>query len=127
MPEDRRNVRLEHKQLRGRNLSGIDTVFIHRYDEFAATARWVAPRAGSVLADCVDLLQSAIDDKAPKFHGYREHCDECWLLLVADSSKPSASIHPSDKSLAHSYVSPFDRTYFLDFGMGTVHQLKTAT
>jgi hypothetical protein len=78
-----------------------------------------------VLADCIDLLQSAIDDKAPKLQGYLEHCDECWLLLVADSMKPSATIHPGAETLARTFISPFDRTFFLNFGMGTVSPLKT--
>lgn len=127
MPNDKENVRLEYEHFRGRKLNGIETVFIHRYDQFGSTARWVAPRAGWVFSDCVELVQSAIDDKAPKYSGYRRHSDECWLLLVADSSKPSASIHPSEGSLAHVYRSPFDKTLFLDAGMANLHVLKTRT
>jgi hypothetical protein len=127
MPEDKQNVRLDYEHFQGRDLHGIDTVHINRYDDFPSAGHWIAPRAAWVMSECTDLLQRAIAEKAPKYDRYRRHCDECWLLLVADSTKPSASIHPSDESLAHKYVSPFDRTFFLDAGMGTLHQLKTTT
>jgi hypothetical protein len=78
-----------------------------------------------VLSDCTDLLQRTIDAKAGKYKTYRKHCSECWLVLVADSSKPSATIHPDERSLAHEYRSPFERTYFPDYGMGRLHTLRT--
>lgn len=123
MPEDRGHVRLEYMDFQGRQMRGVDVIFIHRDDRLTRSGHWVATRAGFVVSDCVDLFQEAIDDKAHNFPAYIRHCDKCWLLLVADSMKPSASIHPDERSLGHKYRSPFARTYFLDFGMGTLHAL----
>lgn len=125
LPEDRAHVGVDCADLGGRELRSIERLHIHRDDGHKGRRRWVASRAGRVVANCVQLIQDAIDDKASKYSGYQEHCDECWLLLVADSFKPSATIHPDEQSLAHEYRSPFERTYFLDDGMGQLHVLRT--
>jgi hypothetical protein len=125
MPEDGKGVRLGYGDFRGRGIHGVDQVFIHRNDRVTRSGIWVAPRAGFVWRDCVPLLQSAIDDKAAKYTSYLKHCDECWLLIVADSFKPSAKIHADEKGLAHVFTSPFAKTFFLDFGMGRLHKLET--
>jgi len=127
MPEDRGHVRLEYGDFRGHPINSVDSVHIHREERLTRSGRWVAPRAGFVWRDCVPLLQSAIDDKAAKYNSYLKYCDECWLLIVADSFKPSAKIHADDKALAHAFTSPFAKTFFLDFGLGELHQLKTGS
>ena len=103
----------------------IDTVFLLRDDRLTRSVHWVAVRAGFIWRDCIPLLQSAIDYKAAKYSGYLNYCDECWLLIVADSAKPSASVHADEKTLAHVFTSRFAKTFFLDFGMSTLHPLKT--
>lgn len=123
LPDDKSHVRIECWRLQ--ELRGVESMHIYRDDRFKGSRRWFAARAGWVVSDCVQLIQDAIDNKAGKYSGYRKHCDACWLLLVADSFRPSATIHPDERSLAHEYNSPFERTYFLDYGMGRLHTLRT--
>src|SRR5260370_36795549 len=97
----------------GVGVNSVDAVYIHRDARVDGAARWVVSRARWVWPDAVPLIQEAIDDKAAKYEGYLEHCDECWLLVVADSRKGSASMHVDE--LNHCFSSPFAQTFFLDF------------
>ena len=78
---------------------------------------------GDVQTDAIALLEGAIKEKSQRLDDYLHRCDECWLLIVAPSFKPSGMIHPDKRSLSHAYASPFGRTYFLDFGLGSLFQL----
>ena len=82
---------------------------------------------GEILTDCRQALQKAINEKSEKLNSYRQHCRQCWLLVVADGLKPSSYIHPYEVSKDHIYESPFDRTYFLDCGKSDLIRLKTST
>jgi len=80
---------------------------------------------GSVETDAIRLIEKAIEGKAVKFDSYLSNCDECWLLIVAPSLKPSGMIHPDKRSLSQIYASPFSRIYILDFGRGIVTRLPS--
>jgi len=125
MPGDGGHADLDWNLMRAEGIHCVSRIMIHRDDRLHRSGIWVAPQAGRVLADCAELLQKAIDSKARKYPTYRKYCHECWLVLVADSFRPSATIHPSERSLAHRYNSPFERTYFLDYGLGKLHLLST--
>ena len=85
--------------------------------------QWTWPEMGDVQTDVITLLQRAINTKTEKLDACLRCCDECWLLIVAPSFKPSGMIHPDKHSLSHAYASRFSRTYFLDFGHGRLVRL----
>jgi hypothetical protein len=78
-----------------------------------------------VLEDTRELFQNDIREKARLLPRYLERCDRCWLVLAADAARPSSFIEPNQASLAHTYESPFERTYFLDCSQGRPVQLAT--
>lgn len=86
---------------------------------------WKWTEASRVETSAVDYFAKAIAQKAKLIPAIRQKCDECWLLIVAESIQPSGKIRPNHQSLSHTYVSPFDRTYFFDNGMGRLTCLKT--
>lgn len=68
---------------------------------------------------------STISKKANLLSTYLNACDECWLLLVADGLRPSGKFDFGQHFCAHVFVSPFARTYVLDFGKGKLRPLTT--
>jgi hypothetical protein len=100
----------------------VDLILVNRVYPYY---RWDWTEAGIVQKDAVAHIQSAINDKAQRIETYLTSCDECWLLIVAPSMRPSGKIHPDRDSLENTYVSPFAKTYYLNFGRGAVACLKT--
>jgi len=101
----------------------VDLILINRVHP-VDRHEWIWMEMGEPRRDAIQLIQQAIDEKSPKLGDYLRSCDECWLLIVAPSFKPSGMIHPDARSLSHSYNSPFSRTYFLDYGRGSVATLS---
>jgi hypothetical protein len=88
--------------------------------------RWRADFEFSVIESNVsDIVQKAITEKAARLPTYLKACDECWLLLVADSFKASGNLKFDEAGQKHTLLSPFTRTYALDFGRGRLHHLET--
>lgn len=87
---------------------------LHSY----AQSRWQWLEAISRKEGVVDLIQGRIDEKTRKRKNYLKSCDDCWLLIVADSFRASGSFEFDDTCRAHVFESPFSRTYFMDFGWG---------
>ena len=85
--------------------------------------RWLEFNA--IQYDAIERLQDAITKKSKTYAACVRECDECWLLVVADSFKSSGTIHPNAMSLSHVYTSPFSRIYFLDFGLGRISPVNT--
>lgn len=102
--------------------SEVDLILVSRR---SAKNRWHWTEAGDKL-ECADfLIQSAIDKKSEKISNYLQNCDECWLLVGVNSFRPSGKLRPGDQVRNHVFRSPFDRTYFLDYGHGELIKLPT--
>jgi hypothetical protein len=71
-----------------------------------------------------EIVQQAITKKAIRLPTYRDACDECWLLLVADSFVASGNLEVDDAAKEDVFSTPFTRTYFLDFGRGYLYRLN---
>lgn len=68
------------------------------------------------------VIQAAIDAKATKLLTYRSVVSEVWLLLVGGGGIGAAiDIHEAEDS----FVSPFDRTFFLELYEGKCVELET--
>jgi hypothetical protein len=102
--------------------SEVDLIMIDRSID-SPREKWDWMEAGVVLKDSHEILQNAINKKISKAPEYLKKCDECWLLIGANSFRPSGNIRPSDiKNMAVN--SPFHRTYFLDYGRGNLTRLR---
>lgn len=86
--------------------------------------RW---RAGSefraIERNVSGIVQEAITEKASRLSTYVTTCDECWLLLVADSFRGSGNLSLVESGQKQAFSSGFARTYLLDFGRGYLYQL----
>lgn len=102
----------------------VDLILINRVHP-VDRHRWCWLEVRTVQHDAIERLQKAICIKSQRRDACRRNCEECWLLVVAPSFQSSGTIHPDEKSLSHIYTSPFSRTYFLDFGYGSVVRLNT--
>jgi hypothetical protein len=85
---------------------------------------WRRPEYNTIQYNAIERFQDAITKKNKMYAACLRECDECWLLVVADSFQDSGNIHPDATSLSHVYTSPFSRIYFLDFGLGCVSPLN---
>ena len=87
--------------------------------------RWRADFSFSKIErNTLEIVQEAITKKAGLLPTYLKACDECWLLLVADSFKASGNLDFSEDSQMHIFSSPFARTYALDWGRPRLHRLE---
>jgi len=90
----------------------VDLILVSNHERYYKHV-WRPIKASWVLQDCVELFQASIIDKSRKYASYRSKCDECWLVLGAEGTKPSSAIRPNEASLAHTYRSAFDRVFFV--------------
>jgi hypothetical protein len=102
----------------------VDLILINRVYP-VGRPRWRWLEMNPIQYDGIERIQNAITGKGKVYKACVCRCDECWLLVVADSFRSSGNIHPDKASLSHDYDSPFERTYFLDFGIGRVYRLNT--
>jgi hypothetical protein len=124
MPPEGKSVRLDCGAGGPRNQPiEVDLILINRVHP-VDRPRWGWIEMGAIQMNAIELLEAAIKEKAQRLDDYLRRCDECWLLIVAPSFKPSGKIHPDEHSLSHTYASPFSRTYFLDFGHGSLFRLQ---
>lgn len=87
--------------------------------------KWMSLEYSRVQRSAGTYIERAIQDKAKHIKIYRQQCQTCWLLIVAESFRASGNIKPDERSLSHVYQSPFDRTYFFDNGLGELTRLNT--
>ena len=118
------SVVLELWRQRGNRLPWIRTVRLFRA-EVLTKHHWAVPDSGWVQMDFVPELQEAIDEKNARHARYRQHCDECWLLIVASGGRPSGLFEPSDATRSHVYRSSFTRTFFMEAFSGMLVELST--
>jgi hypothetical protein len=123
MPPEGQSARLEPR-MGSVQPREVDLILINRVHP-VERHEWNWSEMGGVETDAIRRIEKAIEGKAVKFDSYLSNCDECWLLIVAPSLKPSGMIHPDKRSLSQIYASPFSRIYFLDFGRGIVTRLPS--
>jgi hypothetical protein len=120
MPTDGETV-----DLKGRSgqPTEVDQILINRR-HCRPPGRWRADFNFSVIESNIsDIVQEAITEKVNRLSTYLKACDQCWLLLVADSFKASGNLKFGEAGQQHTLASPFTRTYALDFGRGSLHRL----
>jgi hypothetical protein len=124
MPLDGQSAKIEYSKGRKQGQPReVDLILINR--RFSSDGHeWDWHEMGFVQSDAIRLFEEKIKEKSTRLNDYLRHCDECWLLIVAPSFRPSGMIHPDADSLSRRYNSPFGRTYFLDFGKGRLAQLS---
>lgn len=123
MPGLGENRLIENQPPVNSQVSHIDAVHIWRPHPLRSHL-WQVGDAGIVNDDFAPSLQHLIADKDGKVDCYREKCDSCWLVVVADWRGPSAFFEISDRMVEHTYASLFDRLYFLEGYSGRVTQLR---
>lgn len=70
-------------------------------------------------------IQAILDEKEPKISGYRQHCQELWLLIIADGTFFSSQF-PANPNLSQTtFYSSFDRVFLLDEAWNAIHKFKT--
>lgn len=123
MPADGETVDLEG---RSGQPSEVDQILINRR-HCRPPGRWRADfKFSEIERNRSDIVQNAITEKADRLLTYLTACNECWLLLVADSFKASGNLEFGEVTQPHTFSSPFTRTYVLDFGRGRLHRLQTS-
>ena len=80
---------------------------------------------GWAQKDFCERLQERITKKNGRYEKYMTHCQECWLLIVAQGAGPSSFFNPSPATLEHVYISSFARAYFLHSFEGRLFRLIT--
>lgn len=101
----------------------VDLIIANRI-HCCAPGRWLWNEGGKVEKDVAHVVQEAIDGKAERLSSYLERCSECWLLLVADSFRAPSKLAFDNSCQSHVFVSPFARTFVLDFGKGRLYRLQ---
>jgi hypothetical protein len=121
MPADGESVSLERALGQPQVVDMININRVHRRE----IGRWEQIEFATVGRDVASLVDAAIAKKANKLSSYLKFCSECWLLIVADSFRPSGKLAFDDSFQSHDFVSlsPFARTYVLDFGKGKLYPL----
>lgn len=104
----------------------VDLIAVNRV-HCGPRGRWTWLEAGTIDGNAICVVQKAITQKSERLSSYLERCDECWLLLVADSFRTSGRLAFDDCCTSRVFESPFARTYVLDFGRGQLHQLQTSS
>jgi hypothetical protein len=79
----------------------------------------------AIQYDAIERLQDPITKKSQMHAACLRECDECWLLIVANSFLSSGNSHPDATSLSHVCTSPFSCIYFLDLVLGRIARLNT--
>jgi hypothetical protein len=86
-------------------------------------AHWGVARAGYVAPLGADALQLRIEDKATRLQNYMESVSENWLIIVADSTKPSQMFEAIADFDPATISSPFARTFFYRYPGKTIIEI----
>jgi hypothetical protein len=60
-------------------------------------------------------VQELISGKEVKLPAYRQHCDEVWLLIVANGFEPSTFCKLDPEVENFQFTTGFDRVFFQHF------------
>lgn len=88
---------------------------------------WSFSQGGVVpqLRDAFGQLQKILDAKESKVTGYRKHCAEVWLLIVADfTTIQSCLVIDEDEVASQDLISSFDAAYVLSVYSNRVIELS---
>lgn len=88
-------------------------------------AHWNVSRAGWVATLTPERLQSGVSKKSAKIDAYQEAVRENWLLIVADSMKPSQAFSVPPDFPVSEISSPFAKTFFYRYPDGEVIEVGT--
>jgi hypothetical protein len=122
MPSEGQSIELEcrHDSVQP---TEVDLILVNR--AHATNKHWSWTEASRVERNAIPYVENAIFKKGDVYRRCLEKCDQCWLLIIAPSPNAAGGIRADDASLAHSYQSPFHRTYLFDDAFGHLHRLKT--
>jgi hypothetical protein len=101
----------------------VDQILINRAHP-ADTHKWTWMEYSRIHRDAISYIQTKIDSKRTTLPMCLRSCEECWVLVVANSFRASGNIKPDLGSLSHTYDSPFARTYFFDNELGRLTLLR---
>jgi hypothetical protein len=103
----------------------VDEILVNRaYPVTEHKWRWM--EYSRIEREAEEHLQQAINRKIDTLYACLDKCEECWLLIVANSFRASGNIKPNEESFSYLYGSPFSRTYFFDNGLGRLALLRTS-
>ena len=122
LPSEGQHAWVEYRIGSGQPIE-VDLISIFRTTSFGRK-HWAWREAGEVHRNAVDFLQRAINAKARTARRCLSKCDECWLLIVAPSTR-GEFIYPDDFSLRYTYDSAFGQLRFLDDFSGEAVRLNT--
>lgn len=83
-------------------------------NQWLSNHRWQVVSAAWVRCEFSKEIQKRLDEKNPFYQSYRQRCDSCWLLIVADRSIPYQCFQIDKNTEQYIYSSSFDRTFFLE-------------
>jgi hypothetical protein len=124
LPGSEGSVTVDLWRQHSNSLPWIRTVRLFR-DGFLTKHHWSVPDSGWVQMDFRPELQATINEENSRHARYTQHCDECWLLIVASGGRPSGLFEASDETRSHLYCSLFARTFFMEAFSGTLLELST--
>jgi hypothetical protein len=110
-------------------IEGIERVRINSGMKFGKrvieTQLWLSIDCGWVREHCVNEIQGCIDEKNKKYDNYRNKCQDCWLLIVADRSSDSQCFEMNQATKQYSCASLFDTVFYFEIMTNELVRLKT--
>ncbi|MEQ1935222.1 MAG: hypothetical protein ABL962_15285, partial [Fimbriimonadaceae bacterium] len=125
MPPPGGSARIEYPSSSTSQPQEVDLILVDRHEPYHKHV-WRPIKASWVLQDACELFQDSITKKSKKYSDYRKKCDECWLLIGAEGTKPSSAIRPNQSSLVATYGAPFERVFFVRLENQQVVELLVA-
>lgn len=89
----------------------FDCLSISRFSEIGNY--WRAPGVTWVPTLGATCLQAVIDKKLARFDGYRQRCDELWLLIVSDGFQLASIVDFEKDVISQPYSTKFNRMFLL--------------
>jgi len=91
------------------------------------TPNWQSSRVGIVPYDFRRALQDTLDAKRDRLPSYLKRCDECWLLVVAPGTSPSAFVEIDGPTRESVFDFAFSRCFMPDGFNGRHFELRRRT
>ncbi|KAA3617861.1 MAG: hypothetical protein D8M58_00055 [Calditrichaeota bacterium] len=104
----------------------FDSIRISNFS-FLTKNYWQVPVAGFVQKNFIQELQDIINVKNTKLDSYKEKCEECWLLVVADSNFPSSFFDPDIETKNYKYKCNFEKAFCMWDWYGDYFEIQNQT